>query len=102
MKIHEVITKETWCQGSFAVTEAGRTIGPLEKNAVKWCALGWIHKVYSTSGNCMIIEDRVRNYIQSRVEDRVRNSTHAWVSDWNDSPERTFEEVLAVFKELHI
>lgn len=79
-KIHELITPETWCQNNFAQYK-----NPGDQYGVKWCALGWIHKVY-------------RDDNPSKKESLLCNAIGIdWLTQWNDAPERTFEDVLNGF-----
>lgn len=76
----------TWTQGALAETKIGRRIGPTENNATCWCALGAIRKAggYESDYNPAALS--LGAYL------------FAPIADWNDAPERTQEEVVAMLR----
>ncbi len=80
-KIHEQITEETWCKGTFAVDANGVEVGLRESGACRACALGWIILSNCTANS----SDKLREVIGTYC-----------VGDWNDAS--TFAEVQAAFK----
>ena len=81
-----LIAEKGWTQGSFARHSNGDPIGPLGDNAACYCALGAIRK----TGN-----GPEQVFAVFALADVVGD----YVSDWNDDPARTKEEVLAAFDE---
>ena len=88
-KIWEEITKETWTQESEARDSLDQVTMPLSRDAVKWCALGWIMKNYPSEYQIALDLFKEANNIPI-------------IAKWNDDPERTFEEVQAKFKEADL
>lgn len=87
-KIHEQITEETWCKGADARDGDGISVYIGSPDACAFCAYAWLMNVYGTR------YDQVwkhRNHLLNTVGT-------AALSSWNDTPERTFAEVLAAFK----
>jgi len=83
-KVHELITKKTWKRGKA------------EKGA---CCVGqWIENVYQSNADRIIAIVKIAGRVHPKVEGYYMGA----VIGWNDAPERTFEEVLAILKELDI
>lgn len=81
---------ERWIKGNYGEDLEG--IACLSKSpfACKWCLQGAINKVYADDA-----DKRFNTNIKLRA-------SVGMLFDWNDAPERTFEEVLAKCKELGI
>lgn len=87
-KAYELLAKpDSWTQGEYAETDSGRGVEADSPDAVCWCAWGAIIRVYGVGWETI-----------GRVEHRVGDS----ITAWNDNPDRTHAEVLAVLKELDI
>lgn len=109
MKIWELFDQETkWTKGSY-----GKRVGPLGKlmgcgsrdNGVCcWCLVGAINKCYlegkTEHGNAYIL---LANAIEQKTGhiDAYRLA-HDTIVRWNDAPERTFQEVYDLVKELDV
>jgi hypothetical protein len=89
MKIHELITADSWTKGFMAADSQNHCVEIDSKSAVKWCLLGWQRKVYPES--FWDVYKKINAFLNI-------NSS----SDWNDSRDRTFSEVLAVLKKLDL
>jgi hypothetical protein len=84
MKAYELLDSPAkWTKGGTARDVAGNIVDHADKDAVCWCVLGAVWKIggfatelYDRLGDCVV--------------------------DWNDAPERIYEEVIAVLKELDI
>ena len=87
---------ESWCQGHRALAEAAswrRTVqmavSPKNPNAVKFCALG-ICELYA--------EDNTNHlFAVSLLEAAMLPGPSHRLEDWNDNPDRTYEEVVELF-----
>lgn len=94
MKAYELLdSPEKWTQGHFGKTAAGVGVFGRHADAVCWCLLGALQRCYHDSGsvNEMAIRARLRSWLET-------NS----IISWNDAPERTYDEVISVLKELDI
>lgn len=80
---------EKWTKGAFARTACGRAVMTGEGAAACWCLHGALGLCYNYG------------YDAEAERLRVRLGANDLVS-WNDTPERTHQEVLAVLKELDI
>ena len=92
-KVHEQITPETWCHDM--VTGTGVPITSMT-NAMcidiwLWCRYGW--GVYIDAGDGGHIK---------RVFEHLGVNVRSGIFRWNDAPERTFDDVLQVLKELDL
>lgn len=90
MKIHELLDKpEKWTKDANARDKEGYTIGATNPKAVCWCLYGSMFKCYEEE--------------QRQIADRVRAEFRPGsFVEWNDAPERTFEEVRALCLKLDI
>lgn len=89
MKAYELLSQPgAWTQRTMARDKYGEGTAIFSSNAVCWCVMGAIKKIYPG------------NYFDywGEVEDALRTT----VQDWNDAPERTQEDAVALLKELNI
>jgi len=88
MKIHELLNGASqWTQGTCARDANGDSCSVVGKAAVCWCLLGAICKCYSGQQQMAIIR-------------KVTSEVGVPVGTYND--QHTYEEVLALAKELDI
>lgn len=93
MKAYELLSSpEKWTQVYWAKDKDGVFIWPKNENAVCWCALGAIARVYADSPDEY---DKAKTKLNDAIEDKG-------IVDWNDDPERTWEDVYTTLKELDI
>lgn len=90
MKIKELLTDSSkWTKGSLAKTETNCYVSPSHTQAVCWCLLGAIFRCYKET----------ELEISAKIFKTLGINS---ITDWNDSPERTFDEVKALVLELDI
>lgn len=83
---------ERWTQGSIAVRETdGCPVWSGHPEAIKWCLMGALLKVYPS--------DDERQRIVQRISAKLNEQS---LMRWNDSNERKFEDVVDVCRELGI
>ena len=87
---------KTWTQGSYGRDYNGDPAGPQGGFATSWCILGAASKVYPG------FNDHKRQEILVRLKRYAVVHGFGSISGWNDAPNRTFEEVKALVKELNI
>ena len=92
-KIHEQITRGNWCRwdGPTKKYITRPEISTCGREDGEMCVLEWIIARYGND-NCEKIQTLFTAQIDPKCETQV--------SIWNDHPERTFEEVLAIFKAI--
>jgi hypothetical protein len=102
MKAWELLdSPEKWTQGTSARNVFGQPVPSTDPSAVCWCASGAIGCCYPTAyqpSGTFPIHARLANYLAKQPY-RPESGT---ISLWNDDPRRTYEEVVAVLKELDI
>lgn len=83
---------ERWTQGINARDVNGHSVTyPCNPTAVSWCLLGAIGFVSQATTNSHAMTEKVRAIIGS-----------VYVTQFNDDPKRTFEEVLDVVRRAGI
>jgi hypothetical protein len=91
MKVYELLSEDSrWCQNTMAKNARGKDAGADYKSAVSWCLSGALKKCYPP------MEEYFKKI--SKVEDFLGEEVCAW----NDTPERKFEEVVALVRHLDI
>ncbi len=88
MKVQELLTEDNWVKGSNARDKNNNSVHPTSDEACKWCLFGAIIRCYIATSE-----------ILERIGDKIEENS---VTIWNDDPQRTFEDVEALIKELDI
>ena len=92
--------KEGWTKDNYACDEDGLRQWPTSPQACRWCAVGslyatlGIHKDDRNKPNKSF--DGTLNYLNNIVR---YFGDYTVISDFNDNPETTKEDILAVFDE---
>jgi hypothetical protein len=101
MKAWQILEQNGWCQKVNARSDKGRSCSPVSRKAVSFCIFGAIDRKRTSEfgtvdfvGACADINS-VQDKLQATDQD-------ALISAWNDHPDRTKEEVIALLKELDI
>lgn len=90
MKAYQLLSKpEKWTQGVPARDRNNECCDPLHKDAVSWCLIGAINKCYPSTSEW----DRTIQLLQRTV---------GHIATFNDSPKRTYMEIVSILKELDI
>ena len=56
------LTPERWCQGRYAADAKGRTVGPKDKTAVRWCASGAAYALDVPIQGGVVVAQMMRAY----------------------------------------
>lgn len=101
MKVKELLADPSaWTQGSMAKGADGNdtcVFGPSSISACKWCLLGAIARCYHTRP--AICGQVIKKVHEALVHKGLENGS---IVSWNDMPERTHAEVLALVTELDV
>jgi len=101
-KIYEELNKNNWCKGSFAATVNGEWADENGEKAVKWCALGWMHKKYLKGRTTENWQDYFKNYVvklDAALDELPKPSPSVMsVTDYNDHPLTTLDMIIELFK----
>jgi hypothetical protein len=108
MKAWEILSnKDKWIKGCNARDKNGKVVAITDPDATCWCVVGAIFKSYEDNSS-LPYKNNVWINILDRIEDKSLdqsnkfNHMHRRLMTWNDAPERTYEEVYSVLKELDI
>lgn len=77
-----------WCQGSLAKTIYGESVDEQHPSARYFCTAGAIYKAEPNNTRAELIIDEIEEEFKG---------TWSFISKWNDSPDRTKEDVLVLF-----
>lgn len=93
------VSPDRWTKQAFYRDKDGKTLdysSPTSrvKNATSCCILGAIDIVYPDNSDSII----------SKLSENLKMKAfvHAGITEWNDHPSRTFEEIQEIVKELDI
>lgn len=88
--------RKNWCQGSWARDKAGMTVHTDDSEAVTFCAVGAMRKVYK-EGTVRFgrMEQKLRSWV-------VYNTRFEGTAIWNDDENQRWGRVRAVLKKLNI
>ena len=81
-----------WVQGAPSTNSVGEHVRPSSTVAICWCLMGGVSKI-TYDDNDMISYD---NMIDALLRSLRLLGYEGGIASWNDNPERTFEDVLAV------
>lgn len=95
MKVKDLLIDESkWTKHVLAANKDGGTECYFSRSASCWCLLGAIYKCYAPEDHAKIC-DKLHEQV-------IRPSAYASISAYNDSPNRTFEEIRRLVEELDI
>jgi hypothetical protein len=93
MKAYELLSDESkWAKKSYAYEATGGPCDPRSETACSWCVMGAIERCYFDGEVTGMYLDMI-----TKVKRKVGR-----IPEWNDAKETTYEEVIAVLKELDI
>lgn len=78
-----------WIQDKLCTNAGWKKVEPAEKQACYFCVLGAIHHIYRTD---TLVDDAM-----AKLEEEVGD-----IVAWNDSQDRTVNDIIKVCKELDI
>lgn len=95
-KIHEWLTEEMWIKGHNFITTTGETADGYVLNLTNICGCCLSGALLLKTGNNMnlfLVDDK-------KIQNKL--NIYDWAVDWNDLPERTFDDVITLCRELDI
>ena len=99
MKVQELLaTPDKWTQGAAARDPKGEPVHPFSPDAICWCFGAALRKCYPFAPE----RNRLRSPILQKLGFDPLERSEGVVPAWNDAPERTHAEVLALCKELDL
>lgn len=106
MKVIELYSDESkWAKNSYAYSEDGRKVASFNENACKWCLAGAITKCYSSDAYAIrvVVRKAIRKLFGDKWDEK--NLCEEFRTNevmFNDDPETTFEQVMAVLMEAGV
>jgi hypothetical protein len=106
MKPSEILARpENWCKGDYAQTLEGKQLLADTSDAVRFCIAGACNRAsrglspveWHTSHAPKVL--KLRTLIKERYSDRLMTGSPT-IPSFNDHPQTTHEEVLALLHEL--
>lgn len=98
MKVHELLdSSEKWAKGYYAYDSEGKEVGEFHAHACQWCLAGAVYRCYYDRDHPWMENSDIQQVYQ-KIQQRIGQVIHLW----NDAPERTYEEVYSLVKELDI
>ncbi len=89
MKVKNFLTKEKWTKGQLARNQQGEDVAHDDPSACCFCLEGAMIHCYGMPA-------------YREVNDRVKKEIGMMVFEWNDDPNRTFEEIKTLVEEMDI
>lgn len=101
MKAYELIEQLDWCQGDYARNIDGADVAPENPNAVCFCSVGALQRVYG--------KDKAYIDAVHRLETEIlKHEWHPFLSceqvivKWNDAKGRSKKEVVALMRNANV
>jgi len=99
MKVYELLdTPDKWTQHVSARNALDRAVFADSPDACKWCLTGAAIVCYPDYSERDLVYAKLREAIKLHVG----VFSYIPITLWNDSPVRTYEDVLALVKELDV
>ena len=94
-----IANPENWLQGDFALTADGEKTNEDSPYATKFCAVGAIYadEPYNGFESAFALAEAIETLHYTDLAFNRTRPAGAFVSDWNDKPERKHSEVLAAY-----
>lgn len=92
MKLQQLFDKpEKWTKGAFAKNAKGEGVIPDHPTATSWCLSGGLSHCYGDGPLSTDIYHRI-----------VKELNVPFISNWNDEPETTFDDIRNVITKLDL
>jgi hypothetical protein len=105
MKAHELLSSpEAWCQESYAEDPLGNKVIADHPQAVKWCALAAIQKVYPPLQweEAMDRVLRALSVSEKGITQLSKSDKACCLIEWNDDRSSSFQEIREVLLEADV
>jgi len=99
MKAYELLADpKSWCQEAFCLDAEGQAVTIGHKAACRWCLMGALQHAYRRDD----AETHFKRHEAVRREIRRQFGWRGGPLSWNDTPDRTHAEVLALLRSLNL
>ena len=89
-----------WCKGELALDEGGRPVGQNTREACAWCLVGAISAAMQRAGIGVLSLVGLAHWDAVSRAIHGRPGKGCGIAWWQDRPERTRDEVVAVLDKL--
>jgi len=105
MKAHELLSSPgTWCQESPAEDAHGNKVPAFHPDAVKWCALAAIQKLYPPSEWEQAMDRILRalSVSDKGIRQLSKSDKACCLMEWNDDRNSSFREIREILIEADL
>jgi hypothetical protein len=105
MKAHELLSSpDTWCQEALAEDAQGNKVPPLHPEAVKWCALAAVQKVYPPRQweEAMDRILRALSVSENGIKQLSKSDKACCLMEWNDEQQSSYREIREILLEADV
>jgi hypothetical protein len=105
MKAHELLSSSaTWCQEALAKDAHGDSVPPFDPEAVQWCALAALQKVYPPAQWEEVIDRVLRalSVSEKGIRQLSKSDKACSLMEWNDRPQSSYWEIREILLEADI
>jgi hypothetical protein len=105
MKAHELLSSsDTWCQEALAKDARGDIVPPFDPEAVRWCALAALQKVYLPAQweEAMDRVLRALNVSEKGMKELSESDKACSLMEWNDGPQSSYWEIREILLQADV
>jgi hypothetical protein len=105
MKAHELLSSaDTWCQEALAEDAYGNRVSPFYPEAVKWCALAALQKVYPPQQweEAMDRVLRALSVSEKGIEQLSKSDKACCMMEWNDQRQSSYRDIREILLEADV
>ena len=105
MKAYELLSSpDTWCREAVAKDAHGDNVTPFDPEAVQWCALAAVQKVYPPAEweEAMNRVLRALSVSEEGIKQLSKSDKACCVMEWNDQQESSYREIRQILLEADV
>jgi hypothetical protein len=105
MKVHELLgSPDTWCQEALARDAFGNNVPPFDPEAVQWCALAAVQKVYPPPQweEAMDRVLRALSVSEKGIKQLSKSDKACCLMEWNDQGQSSYREIREILLEADV
>ena len=105
MKAYELLSSpDTWCREALAKDAHGDNVPPFDPEAVQWCALAAVQKVYPPAQweEAMNRVLRALSVSEKGIEQLSKSDKACCVMERNDQRESSYQEIRKILLEADV
>ena len=94
----DLIETMGFCRRSAAKTKSGYPVTGINPNAVRFCAIGGMHRTQKNKHLSRMDYDNALHFLQANIS--ANNASNNNVPDWNDDKKTTKKQVINKLREV--